>query len=73
MAIRENELSRLRLALKTGEASDGSAIIRNRTFNRVRHSISDADVLEVATALGQLQEHLVVSIARVDEARVMPE
>jgi hypothetical protein len=73
MAIRENELSRLRLALKTGEREDNSAIVRNRTYNRMRDNISDADVLAVATALAGLQAYELMGISRIDEAKVLPE
>jgi hypothetical protein len=73
MALRENELTRLRLTVKVDEKADGSPIVRHRTFNRVRDTISDADALEILTALGTLQEKDVVSTTRIDEARVMPE
>ena len=73
MALRENELTRLRLTVKVDEKSDGSPILRHRTFNRVRDNITDADALEILTALGALQEKDVISTTRIDEARVLPE
>jgi hypothetical protein len=72
MALRENELTRLRLTVKVDEKSDGSPVLRHRTFN-VRDNITDADALEILTALGALQEKDVISTTRIDEARVMPE
>ena len=73
MALRENEFTRLRLTVKVDEKLDGSPVVRHRTFNRVRDTILDADVLEILTALGGLQDKDVISTTRIDEARVMPE
>ena len=73
MALRENELTRLRLTVKVDEKPDGSPIVRHRTFNRVRDTISDADALAILTAIGALQHYDVISTTRIDEARVMPE
>lgn len=73
MALRENEFTRLRLTVKVDEKLDGSPVVRHRTFNRVRDTILDVDVLEILTALGGLQDKDVISTTRIDEARVMPE
>lgn len=73
MALREKEFTRLRLTVKVDEKLDGSPVVRHRTFNRVRDTILDADVLQILTALGGLQDKDVISTTRIDEARVMPE
>lgn len=71
MAIRENQPSRLRITVQTGEQTDGTPILRNRTYNRMRDAVTDADVLAIGTAIGALQRHPVIYIHRIDEARVL--
>jgi len=73
MAIRENLPSRVRLSLQVGHDQAGNAIVRNRTYNRLRHTATDADVAAVADALGALQKHTLLFVHRIDEARVIPE
>ena len=71
MAIRESIISRLRLSLKVDEKTDGTPILRNRTFNRMNHTISDDDVVLVGNALASLQVHPLLVVARVDETKVI--
>lgn len=71
MAIRENIISRLRLSLKVDEELDGTPIVRNRTFNRMNHTISDDDVVLVGNAIAALQVYPVLVVARVDETKVI--
>ena len=71
MAIRESIISRLRLSLKVGEETDGTPIVRNRTFNRMNHTISDDAVVLVGNAIASLQVYPVLVVARVDETKVM--
>jgi len=47
--------------------------VRNRTYNRLRHTATDADVAAVADALGGLQKHPLLFVHRIDEARVISE
>lgn len=73
MAVRESLVSRLRISLKVDEKPDGTPVVRNRTFNRMNHTVSDADVLLVGNAMAALQQYPVVAIARIDENKVIPE
>jgi len=71
MAIRENLLSRLRITVQVGANPDGSPILRHRAYNRLRDSISDADVAAIAATLSNLQKHPALFVHRIDEARVI--
>ncbi|MBS3938440.1 MAG: DUF1659 domain-containing protein [Peptococcaceae bacterium] len=71
MAIRENLLSRMRVTLHVGQNPDGSPQLRNRTYNRMRHTASDTAVAATAAVLGSLQQHPVLFVHRLDEARVI--
>ena len=71
MAIRESIVSRLRLSLKVDEKADGSPILRNRTFNRMNHTITDDNVVLVGNAIASLQVYPVLVVARVDETKVI--
>ena len=73
MAIRESIISRLRLSLKIDEKTDGTPVLRNRTFNRMNHNISDDDVVVVGNAIAGLQLYPVLVVARVDENKVIAE
>ncbi|MDP3058101.1 MAG: DUF1659 domain-containing protein [bacterium] len=72
-AIREQELSRLRLSLKVGENTDGTPIVRNRTYSKVRNTISDTDILAVALSMGTLFNDALYAISIIEEAKVLPE
>jgi len=72
MAMRENQPSRLRVSVQTGLASNGTPVLRHRTYNRMNDALTDASVLTIGNALGSLQKHPVVYIHRIDEARVLP-
>lgn len=73
MALRESIISRLRVTVKVDENLDGTPIVNNRTINRMSPTLNDDDVLAVGTALGSLQKYPLVSIARVDENKVITE
>ncbi|KAF0197018.1 MAG: hypothetical protein FD169_690 [Bacillota bacterium] len=71
MAIRESIISRLRLSLKVGEETDGTPVMRNRTYNRMNHTVSDDDVVLVGNAIASLQVYPMLFVARVDETKVI--
>lgn len=71
MAFRESIVSRLRLSLKVDEKTDGTPILRNRTFNRMNHTISDDNVVLVGNAMASLQVYPMLFVARVDETKVI--
>jgi len=72
MALRENQPSRLRISVQTGLLPDGTPVLRHRTYNRMNDGVTDASVLTIGNAIGNLQKHPVVYIHRIDEARVLP-
>lgn len=61
----------LRLVLQTGVDAQGNPILRNRNLSSIRPEAGDQDLLEVAQALAGLQEYVLVSIARMDTARLV--
>jgi len=56
---------RLQIQLDTGAAPDGRRIVRTRTFNRVRSTVSDQDLFDTAAALLGLQTSVPVMIRRI--------
>ncbi|HHX78121.1 MAG TPA: DUF1659 domain-containing protein [Firmicutes bacterium] len=60
--------TRFQLRLHVGNDDEGNPVYRLRTFGNVDPVASDEDILEVATALGELQEYAVESIRRIDQA-----
>ncbi len=60
--------SSFQLRLSVGNDNEGNPVYRSKTFGNVNPVASDEDILEVATALGELQEHAVESVRRIDQA-----
>lgn len=56
---------RLQILLDTGAAADGRRVVRTRTFNRVKSTISDQDLFETAAAIIGLQSNTPVAVRRV--------
>jgi len=56
---------RLQIQLDTGAAADGGRIVRTRTFNRIKNTVSDQDLFDTAAALVGLQASVPVSVRRV--------
>jgi hypothetical protein len=56
---------RLQIQLDTGAAADGRRIVRTRTFNRIRSTVSDQDLFDTAAALLGLQTSVPVVIRRI--------
>ena len=56
---------RLQIQLDTGAAPDGRRIVRTRTFNRVRSTVSDQDLFDTAAALLGLQTSVPVTFRRI--------
>jgi len=66
MAIEARALDcRLLIQLDTGSAADGRRIVRTRTFNRIKSTVSDQDLFDTAAALVGLQSSIPVSVRRV--------
>ncbi len=56
---------RLQIQLDVGAAADGRRIVRTRTFNRVKSTVSDQDLFDTAAALVGLQSSAPISVRRV--------
>lgn len=72
-AVKSNEKTSLILKVETGQSAGGAAIYSNRTFSKVRPSVSDSDLLTFATSLGNLQQYPLGSVLRRDEATLIEE
>jgi len=56
---------RLQIQFDVGAAQDGRRIVRTRTFNRIKATLSDQDLFDTAAALAGLQSSIPVSVRRV--------
>lgn len=54
----------LQLKFKIGETGEGKDITRTKTFNKIKPTILDEALNEVALALVELQENELISIIR---------
>ena len=63
----------LKIIVETGRDEENKAIYRTRTYNRVKPSASDEDLLEVAKQLIDLQTYPVDAVRRVVETELMEE
>lgn len=74
MAVNSVPLSTaLRLQLQTGVNNEGDPVFRNKNINNVKTQVEQQTLMDVAQALGQLQEHPLVSVLRIDSARLEEE
>lgn len=60
--------SRLVIKVQTGVNGSGDPVYRQRSFNNAKSTASDADIYAIGQAIGDLQQHPVASIGRIDEA-----
>ena len=69
MAVNKSEqAAKLMIKVQTGVNASGSPVYRQRSFANMNPALSDEDVLNIGTTIGQLQEHNVESISRQDNA-----
>lgn len=74
MAVSSVPLSTvLRLQLQTGVDQDGDPVFRNKSINNVKTQVDGEELLAVAQALVELQEHPLVTVLRIDSARLEEE
>ena len=62
-----NNPAGLRLKFDLGkDDSTGKTKVKSKTFSNVKHSASNEDVYEVASAIEPLQQYPVLEIAKID-------
>ncbi|MHB1419747.1 MAG: DUF1659 domain-containing protein [Bacillota bacterium] len=59
--------STLRLQVQTGTDPQGSPVLANRTYNRIKPAATDQDVLDIAQVLVSLQEYPLIGMQRLNE------
>lgn len=59
-------LAKLNIKLDQGKNEQGKIIIKSKTFPNVNNSISNDDLMEVASALVSLQQHSMHDVIKID-------
>lgn len=65
--------SKLKISVQTGLDDEGNAILKNRSYNKVKTTVSDEDLMDVAKQLAGLQAHPVNAIYKVTESHLTEE
>ncbi|MDP3385765.1 MAG: DUF1659 domain-containing protein [Eubacteriales bacterium] len=68
MAIVATELEgRVTLVLNKGEDGDGNTLTSNKSYSKIKPSVSNDDVYEVVNGIASLQEYPVVTVRKTEE------
>lgn len=68
MAVIATELeSKVKLTFNAGNDEDGNAIIKSKTFSRVKSDATDDNIYAVANGIAGLQEYPVNTIRKFEE------
>lgn len=68
MAIVATELEgKVKVTLNAGNDGEGNAIIKSKTFSRVKSDATDENIYAVANGIASLQEYPVNSIRKLEE------
>ena len=59
--------SKLKLSFDGGLDGDGKAIVKSKTFSKIKAAAVNDDVYALATSLTGLQEKPLLSVRRIDE------
>lgn len=62
--------TRLQYRLNVGVNEEGEAVIRTRSFGRIKPTSSDEDIYQVGDLLMTLQKHAVFSVHRFDSSEL---
>jgi len=74
MAVINNPgTSTLRLVLETGVDEGGKPILRNKSFDGLKASVSDQDLYDLGQALAALQKHPLNKTFRVNQGELISE
>ncbi|CUH94448.1 hypothetical protein P22_0514 [Propionispora sp. 2/2-37] len=71
--VKAPQSSRLELKVQTGTDDSGKPVYRVRSFTNLGTGAADADVYAVGQAIGELQQHPVISIGRQDDSLLVNE
>ncbi|MGL5752405.1 MAG: DUF1659 domain-containing protein [Paraclostridium sp.] len=67
MAVTETKnLSALKMKFDAGLNDDGKTIVKSRTFSNIKHNAAAQDVLDIANALSELQQHGLLEVLKQD-------
>lgn len=74
MAAQKTDLAtKLSISVVTGLKADGTSTTATRTVGNINPELTDADMLEIGTGLGALQEYEVEAVKRIDSAVLVDE
>lgn len=74
MAVIATELEgKVKVTLNAGNDEDGNAIIKSKTFSRVKSDATDDNIYAVANGIAGLQEYPVNSIRKFEEYDLIEE
>ena len=74
MAAKKTELAtKLSILVVTGQKADGTMISATRSVGNINPSITDADMLDIGSGLGALQQYEVRAVKRIDSAELVAE
>ena len=74
MAVKKTELAtKLAISVVTGQRQDGTMISATRSVGNINPSLTDTDMLDIGTDLGNLQQYEVKAIKRIDSAELVAE
>ncbi|AFK85337.1 MULTISPECIES: DUF1659 domain-containing protein [Thermoanaerobacterium] len=65
--------SRISISYITGKDERGVDVIRSRTYNNIKSSALDQDVMDVAAVLSGLQTYPVKSVTRINQVDLAQE
>lgn len=65
--------SKLKISVQTGLDEEGNVILRTRSYNNVKTTASNEDLMDVARQLSDLQIHPVNAIYKVIESELVEE
>lgn len=65
--------SRLSISYITGKDERGVDVVRSRTYNNIKSSALDQDVMDIATLLSGLQTYPVKSVTRINQVDLSQE
>lgn len=63
--------SRLQLRFQVGTDDEGRPVYRSRSYSNVKPGASNQDLYDVGMAFSALQEHVLESVRRIDEAELV--
>lgn len=72
MAVNASVLSKsLRLTFDVGLDGEGEPILVNRSYRNVKTDAQDQDIFDVSQIMGELQEHTLSTVRKVEESELL--